>query len=82
MTDSTKDIRGADTNPRGNEPRRSGRSEVAGARTQTITESKYTDGQARHGINPANVNRGGSARYNHSSSKAHRAAERDSRNGK
>jgi hypothetical protein len=41
-----------------------GRAEVAGSNTETIRESTYADGQARHGINPDNVHTTArSARY-------------------
>jgi hypothetical protein len=73
MDDSTKSIRGVDTTPKGREPRQLGRAEVAGSHSETIGESKYPDGQTRHGVNLANVHT--SARdqhYGHKGQEAHR----------
>jgi hypothetical protein len=73
--DSVKQIRGVDTNPKGREPRHPGRAEVAGGHTQVIQESKYPDGQVRHGTNLANVHTDAKDQhYGHKDQEAHRRA--------
>ena len=76
MTIGTRDIRGVDTNPKGREPMKLGRKEVAGSTTETILTSNYGDGQVRAGINPDNVNSGGSKGYNDAASKTYRESLR------
>jgi hypothetical protein len=72
-----KEIRGVDTNPKGREPRKMGRAEVAGSHSETIQESKYGDGQTRHGTDPINAHT--SARtQRHRDGEAYRAGLRDS----
>ncbi len=70
------DARPVDTNPRGKQPMKLGRAEVAGGRTETIQESKYPDGQTRHGINMANVH--GRDRHRYKDGEAYRASQRSS----
>jgi hypothetical protein len=73
MDDSVKNIRGVDTKPKGREPRHPGRAEIAGGHTQVIQESKYPDGQVRHGTNLANVHTSAkNQHYAHPDQAAHR----------
>jgi hypothetical protein len=78
--EGTKQIKGVDTNHKGRKPMSLGRTEVAGARSETILESKRPTGEPRHGIDPGKVHRSfngpGGLHNMHPLVRAHKANER------